>query len=64
MKNRVFGEEMEKSDDGMEGECHFRISKSGKIFYFVKCDIYNRAKGTMYNFYLENITKSKRDVIN
>lgn len=51
------------TDDGMEGECHFRMNKTAKVFYFVKCDIYNRAKGTMYNFYLENITRTQRDVV-
>lgn len=52
------------SDNSMEGECHFRMSKTAKNFFFVKCDIYNRAKGSMYNFYLESISKTQRDVIN
>jgi len=51
------------SDDGMDGECRFRTSKSGKIFYFVTCDISNREKGTTHNFYLENITRSDRQII-
>lgn len=46
------------SDEGMEGECHFRMNKAGNKFYSVKCDIYNRAKKTLYNFYLENISKT------
>lgn len=49
---------------GMEGECHFRMNKSATMFNFVKCEIYNRSKGTSYNFYLEKITKTHREVIN
>lgn len=51
------------SDNGMEGECHFRMNKSATTFFFVKCDIYNRAKGTLYNFYLEKITKTQREIV-
>lgn len=54
------GDADEIGDDGMEGECHFRMNKTATNFYSVKCDIYNRAKGTLYNFYLENITKTDR----
>ena len=35
------------------------MNKAATKFFFVKCDIYNRAKGTTYNFYLENITKTE-----
>ncbi|MBA4121323.1 MAG: hypothetical protein H0X72_02520 [Acidobacteria bacterium] len=55
MKN---GDDDEVGDDGMEGECHFRMNKTATNFFSVKCDVYNRAKGTLYNFYLENITKT------
>ncbi len=48
------GEEVE--DHGMEGECHFNLNKQGTVFYFVRCDVYNRAKGTLYNFYFEKIS--------
>ena len=54
------GDADENGDDGMEGECHFQMNKTATNFYSVKCDIYNRAKGTLYNFYLENITKTDR----
>ena len=46
------------SDFGMEGECHFKLNKDAAKFFSVKCDVYNRAKGMLYNFYLENITKT------
>lgn len=46
----------EAQDSNMEGECHFKMNKDATKFYFIKCDIYNRAKGSMYNFYLENIS--------
>jgi hypothetical protein len=52
------GEGQEDEDRGMEGECHFSLNKDATVFYFVKCDIYNRAKGSLYNFYLERITKT------
>lgn len=52
------GDDDEIGDDGMEGECHFHMNKTATNFYSVKCDIYNRAKATLYNFYLENITKT------
>ena len=52
------GDADEISDDGMEGECHFRIDKTATNFFSVKCDIYNRGKGTLYNFYLESISKT------
>ena len=49
-------------DQGMEGECHFKLNRAATKFYFIKCDIYNRSKGSKYNFYLENITGfSKED---
>lgn len=51
------GDKPEAVDNGMEGECHFSLNKSGTVFYYVKCDIYNRAKGSLYNFYLEKISK-------
>jgi hypothetical protein len=54
------GDADEIGDDGMEGECHFQMNKTATNFYSIKCDIYNRAKGTLYNFYLEKITKTDR----
>jgi hypothetical protein len=52
------GNDDEVVDNAMEGECHFHMNKTATKFFFVKCDIYNRAKGTIYNFYLKNITKT------
>lgn len=51
------------TDNGMEGECHFRMNKAGTNFFSVKCDVYNRSKGSMYNFYLEGITKTDRKIL-
>ena len=45
---------------GKEGECHFRMNKTATVFYSVRCEIYDRSKGTSYNFYLDNITKTLR----
>jgi hypothetical protein len=50
------GKRQEAEDRGMEGECHFSLNNDATVFYYVKCDVYNRAKGSMYNFYLEHIT--------
>ncbi len=54
------GEKVVATDTNMEGECHFRMNKDATIFYSIKCDIYNRQKGTLYNFYLENIRDFNR----
>jgi hypothetical protein len=48
-------------DRGMEGECHFRMNKEATKFFNIKCDIYNRSKGSMYNFYLEDIKNFSRE---
>jgi hypothetical protein len=48
---------------GFEGECHFSMNRTAKIFYFVKCEIYNREKGMRSSFYLENITATHRDIV-
>jgi hypothetical protein len=50
----------EAVDRDMEGECHFRLNKSATKFYDIKCDVYNRAKGSMYNFYLNKIIRFNR----
>ena len=49
-----------KADMKMEGECHFSINKDASKFYYIKCEIYNRAKGSRYNLYLENIVSFDR----
>ena len=49
-----------KKDMKMEGECHFSINKDASKFYFIKCEVYNRAKGSRYNLYLENIVSFDR----
>jgi hypothetical protein len=54
--------EEEAVDHNMEGECHFRMNKSATRFFDIKCDIYNRAKRPIYNFYLEKIQKFDRKV--
>jgi hypothetical protein len=44
---------------GMEGECHLRWIKEGTRAYELKCDVYNRETGSMFNFYLEKIKRSE-----
>jgi hypothetical protein len=48
-------------DSGMEGECHFHMNKEASKFFYIKCDVYNRSKGTLYNFYLEDIKSFSRE---
>lgn len=50
------------SDRSMEGECHFRLNRDATKFFDVKCDVYDRAKGSGSNFYLEGIRKFDRQV--
>jgi len=50
----------EATDHGMEGECQFRSNRDATRFFDIKCDVYNRAKGSLYNFYLEKIRKFNR----
>jgi hypothetical protein len=54
------GSGLEGEDHGIEGECHLRLSREGTGFLDVKCDVYNRAKGSMYHFYLEDIRRVAR----
>ena len=54
------GEKVVATDPNMEGECHFRMNRDATKFYSIKCDIYNRSKGSLSNFYLENIRNFKR----
>jgi hypothetical protein len=47
-------------DNGMEGECHFNMNRDASRFFYIRCDIYNRVKGTIYNFYLDRIAKFQK----
>jgi hypothetical protein len=51
----------EAADTAMEGECHFVLNADATVFYSVKCDVYDRAKGSMYNLYLENISHTDHE---
>ena len=48
------------ADGGMEGECHFNLNEDATKFFYIKCDVYNRKKGSYYKFYLENIHNFER----
>jgi hypothetical protein len=54
------GEKVVATDSNMEGECHFHMNRDATKFYSITCDIYNRSKGSLSNFYLENIRSFKR----
>lgn len=47
--------EQPTEDRSMEGECHFTLNDDATAFYFITCDVYNRAKGSQYKFSLEDI---------
>jgi len=49
-----------KAEIPMEGECHFNLNQNATQFYFIHCDVYNRQKGIMFNFHLDNISKFNR----
>ena len=44
----------------MEGECDFHLAADGSKFFEVRCDAYNRRRGVLHNFYLENIREFKK----
>jgi hypothetical protein len=52
------GDDDELVDTHMEGECHFHMNKTATKFFFIKCDVYDRAVETVYAFYIENIRKT------
>jgi hypothetical protein len=54
----IHSPDVDAVDRGLEGECHFRLNRDATKFFFVKCDVYNRAQGEMYNFTLDKITKT------
>jgi clan AA aspartic protease (TIGR02281 family) len=47
-------------DHGIEGECHFSLNRDATRFFYIRCDVYNRTNGAMYNFYLDRIEKFKK----
>jgi hypothetical protein len=47
-------------DTGMEGECHINMNKDASQFRYIKCDVYNRSKGSLYNFSIDRIKKTDR----
>src|SRR5271165_1137596 len=57
---RIMDRETLKAESPMEGECHFNLNQNATQFYFVHCDVYNRQKGLMFNFHLDNISKFER----
>ena len=54
------GRERKSEDKGMEGECHFSLNAQATKFYSITCDVYNRAKGSTFKVYFEDITKFDR----
>ena len=39
-----------------EGDCHMRLNKDASKFYEIKCDVFERKTGIVFNFYLVDIT--------
>jgi clan AA aspartic protease (TIGR02281 family) len=50
----------ETSDRGMEGECHFSLNRDSTRFFYIKCDVYNRAKDSSTIFIWTKLGNSKR----
>jgi len=42
-----------------EGECHIRLHKQGVRYREIRCEVYNRAAGMGWNFYLRNVTDTE-----
>lgn len=52
-----FGEASGKGAQGkVEGECHMRMNKDGSKYYEIKCDVFDRKAGIIFNFYLTDIS--------
>jgi hypothetical protein len=47
-------------DRGLEGECHFHLSRDATKFFSIKCDVYNRAQGERFSFALDKISNTHR----
>lgn len=45
-------------DPNMEGACKFLSNDDGSVFYEIHCDVYDREKGMMSKFYLDDISKT------
>ena len=43
-----------------EGECHMRLNKDGSKYCEVKCDVFNREAGFVFNFYLTDISSFEK----
>jgi tetratricopeptide (TPR) repeat protein/predicted aspartyl protease len=59
---RIMDGQKLQSETPMEGECHFHMNERATVFYFIHCDVYNRRKGVMFNFHLDNISSFDRKV--
>jgi tetratricopeptide (TPR) repeat protein len=57
---RIMNGENIQAETSMEGECHFHMNEQATVFYFIHCDVYDRQKGIMFNFHLDNISSFDR----
>ena len=48
------------TDTSMEGECHMSLNAEGSELYYIYCDIYDRSKGALFRFHLDNIISTDR----
>jgi hypothetical protein len=51
----IHSPDVDAVDRDLAGECHFRLNKAATRFFFIKCDIHNRASGDKYNFTFDKI---------
>jgi hypothetical protein len=54
------GKRVEAVDQNMEGECHINMNREATKFFSIKCDIYNRTRGILMHFFLEDIKSFSR----
>jgi hypothetical protein len=55
-----FGSSEKGVQGKVEGECHLRQNADATRFYEIKCDVFDRKSGMMFNFYLTDITDFKK----
>jgi hypothetical protein len=57
----TFPDKRETIIRGMEGECHFRLTKAEGNIQQIECDVYNRAQGLSLTARVYNVYDSKHE---
>ena len=49
-----------KTNENLDGFCHFSLNKDATKFYFLKCTVNDNQNDEVYRFFLEDISNLKR----